>query len=94
LVLLASKPREIVPGVWTIALWIQAERVSPSNQGAAVNDRQLEALAYVRERGRITDREYQHIGSFWHSETLCLDLADLARRGLFVKIGCKRARLT
>ena len=55
-----------------------------------MNDRQLEALAYGCEHGRTANRKYRHVCPFWHFEALRLDLADLTRCGLSVKIGHKR----
>ena len=55
-----------------------------------MNERQAKALAYIRDKGRITNREYRHICPGVSSETLRLDLVDLAERGLLLKIGAKK----
>jgi len=55
-----------------------------------VNGRQARALAYVRERGSITNREYRQLCSDVSPETLRLDLADLVEKGMLLKIGSKK----
>jgi ATP-dependent DNA helicase RecG len=55
-----------------------------------MNERQLRALAYVREFGRITNREYHDLCPSVSPETLRLDLADLVEKNLLLKIGDKR----
>ncbi|MBC8253552.1 MAG: transcriptional regulator, partial [Ardenticatenia bacterium] len=55
-----------------------------------MNERQMRALAHVQEFGRITNRDYREICPTVTSETLRLDLADLVRKGLLLKIGDKR----
>lgn len=55
-----------------------------------VNARQARALAYVRERGSITNREFRQISQDVSQETLRLDLADLVEKGMLVKIGSKK----
>ena len=55
-----------------------------------MNSRQIEALAYIQEHGRITNREYRRVCPNWSAETLRLDLVDLCGRGILRKIGTKR----
>ena len=55
-----------------------------------MNERQTRALAYVREHGSITNREYQRICPDVTSETLRLDLKDLVDKDLLLKIGSKK----
>jgi ATP-dependent DNA helicase RecG len=55
-----------------------------------MNERQMRALAHVREFGRITNRDYQAICPNVTSETLRLDLSDLVNKGLLLKVGDKR----
>jgi ATP-dependent DNA helicase RecG len=55
-----------------------------------MNARQAKALAYIREKGRITNREYRRICPGVSPETLRLDLVDLVERGLILKIGVKK----
>jgi len=55
-----------------------------------VSDRQIKALDYVREHGSISLGTYREICPYWSDETLRLDLASLAARGLLVKNGVKK----
>ena len=56
-----------------------------------LNPRQEEALAYLAEKGRITNREYQQLCPNVSPETIRRDLADLVDKGMLLKIGEKRA---
>jgi ATP-dependent DNA helicase RecG len=60
-------------------------------QHLGLNERQELALGYLRENGRITNREYQELVPDVSAETIRRDLADLVRKGLLLKIGEKRA---
>jgi ATP-dependent DNA helicase RecG len=55
-----------------------------------MNERQIRALQYVQQYGRITNREYREICPDVSPETLRLDLADLVDKGLALKIGDKK----
>ena len=55
-----------------------------------MNERQLKALSYIQEHGRITNREYHNLCPNVSAETLRLDLVDLVQRGLLLKLGAKR----
>ena len=56
-----------------------------------LNERQMQALEYLSEHGRITNREYQELCPDVSSETIRRDLANLVERDLLLKIGDKRA---
>jgi ATP-dependent DNA helicase RecG len=56
-----------------------------------VNERQEQALVYLAEKGRITNREYQELCPEVSAETIRRDLVDLVRKNLLLKIGEKRA---
>ncbi len=56
-----------------------------------LNHRQEKALAYLLEKGRITNREYQELCPEVSSETIRRDLADLVNKNVLLKIGRKRA---
>ena len=47
--------------------------------------------AYLADKDRITNREYQELCPAVSTETLRRDLADLVRQDLLLKIGKKRA---
>ena len=55
-----------------------------------MNERQAQALTYVRENGSITNREFQALCPSVSAETLRLDLVDLVERGVLLKIGVKK----
>lgn len=55
-----------------------------------LNERQIMALRFLGDHGRITNRQYQHLCSDVSSETLRLDLRDMVEKGLLLKIGNKR----
>jgi len=58
---------------------------------AGLNERQEQALAYLLETGRITNRDYQQLCPDVSAETIRRDLADLVSKDLLLKIGEKRA---
>lgn len=55
-----------------------------------MSERQMRALAYLQEYGRITNRDYRELCPDVSPETLRLDLVDLSHRGILLKIGSKR----
>ena len=55
-----------------------------------LNERQIRALQYLQQYGRITNREYHDLCPDVSPETLRLDLADLVEKGLVMKIGDKK----
>ena len=56
-----------------------------------LNERQEKALAFLAERDRITNRDYQELCPDVSPETIRRDLADLVEKDLILKIGDKRA---
>jgi len=56
-----------------------------------LNERQVQVLLTLNEKGRITSREYQDLCPQVSGETLRRDLADLVSRGLILKVGESRA---
>lgn len=60
-------------------------------QHLGLNERQEAALAYLVDKGRITNREFQQLCPDVSSETIRRDLADLVGKDLLLKIGEKRA---
>jgi ATP-dependent DNA helicase RecG len=55
-----------------------------------MNERQMKALQWVQERGRITNRDYRQLCPNVSAETLRLDLVDLVDKGILLKIGIKK----
>lgn len=56
-----------------------------------LNDRQIKAMGYVLDNGRITNADYQSLCPSVSVETLRRDLADLVSRDALLRIGEKRA---
>ena len=56
-----------------------------------LNERQIKAMNFVLDHGRITNRDYKVLCQDVSSETLRRDLADLVERDLLLRIGEKRA---
>jgi len=80
------------PYSFTVILQNIAERaaIQPASWQSNMNERQLHALQYLQQHGRITNRDYRELCPDVSPETLRLDLADLVERGLLMKIGDKR----
>ena len=55
-----------------------------------MSERQMRAITFIQEHGRITNRDYRDLCPDVSPETLRLDLSDLVQRGLLLKIGDKR----
>jgi len=49
-------------------------------------ERQIKAVMYVKEKGKITNREYQNLAGI-SRQMATLDLAQLVEKGVLVKIG-------
>ncbi len=56
-------------------------------RGLGLNPRQLDALAFILQDGRITNRDFQDLAPDVSPETLRRDLADLVDRAILLKIG-------
>jgi ATP-dependent DNA helicase RecG len=78
------------PFSFTVSLSNVRERDPAPRWERTMNERQAKALTYIRQKGRITNREYQHLCPNVSPETLRLDLVDLVERGLLLKIGVKK----
>lgn len=78
------------PYSFTVSLSNVRERPASPRWERIMNERQAKALSYIREKGRITNREYRQLCPSVSQETLRLDLSDLVERGLLLKIGAKR----
>lgn len=57
---------------------------------SGLGERQVQAIQYLQQYGRITNREYRDLCPTVTPETLRLDLADLVDKGLIIKIGDKK----
>jgi len=78
------------PYSFTVTLRNVRERAPLPVWTRTMNERQVRALAYVQEHGRITSREYQTLCPDVSTETLRLDMVDLVERGVLLKIGAKK----
>ncbi|MDX1663838.1 MAG: ATP-binding protein [Candidatus Promineifilaceae bacterium] len=78
------------PYSFTVTLSKAKERPAIPRWARSMNERQTRALAYVREHGSISNREYQRLCPEVSSETLRLDLVDLVEKDLLLKIGSKK----
>lgn len=78
------------PHVFTVTLYNSRDRKIVPKWESNMNERQMRALEYIRESGRIANREYRQLCPDVSPETLRLDLADLVRKGVLLKIGAKR----
>ena len=54
-----------------------------------LNERQIKAVFYVKEKGKITNKEYQGINTV-SNKTAYIELSDLVRREILVNIGSGR----
>ena len=79
-----------LPYSFTVTLSNIKERRATPTWEKTMNERQARALTYLRERGQITNREYQQLCPDVSAETLRLDLADLVDRGVVMRIGAKK----
>jgi len=56
-----------------------------------LNDRQVKAVLYVKERGKITNKEYQEINEGITDRTALRDLDTIIDKGIFRRIGDNKA---
>lgn len=78
------------PNSFTVTLTNRKDRRATPIWEKTMNERQARALTYLRERGQITNREYQQLCPDVSAETLRLDLVDLVDRGVLMRIGAKK----
>lgn len=78
------------PYAFTVTLQNTRVRRAIPSWESNMNERQLQALSYIQEEGRITNRAYRTLCPDVSAETLRLDLVDLVERGILLKIGAKR----
>lgn len=79
-----------MPYSFTVTLFNARERRATPKWETIMNERQARALTYIRENGRITNRDYQQLCPDVSPETLRLDLTDLVKRGVVFKVGAKK----
>ena len=54
-----------------------------------LNERQVKAILYVKDEGKITNKNYQHINNV-SERTSLRDLEDLVEKDIFIKKGKKK----
>ncbi len=67
---------------------ISAPHLAPP--GITITERQARALQYVRDHGRITNRDYQMLCPDVTPETLRIDLGDLVEKDVLMRVGEKK----
>ena len=75
---------------FSVTLSNRRERPSTPKWTRSMNERQMQALAFVRKNGSITNSDYRGLCPNVSPETLRLDLVDLVNKGLLLKIGSKK----
>jgi ATP-dependent DNA helicase RecG len=78
------------PYAFTVTLRNTRVRRAIPSWESNMNERQLQALSHIQEKGRITNRAYRELCPDVSAETLRLDLVDLVERGILLKVGAKR----
>jgi len=81
---------EAKPYAFTVRLHNTLERMPIKRWTTNMNERQMRAMSFVEEQGRITNRDYRELCPDVNAETLRLDLVDLIDKGLLLKIGDKK----
>ncbi len=51
-----------------------------------LNERQIKAVMYAKEKGRITNKEYQQLTGI-SRQMVTIDLKNLVEKGFFVMLG-------
>jgi ATP-dependent DNA helicase RecG len=74
----------------SVTLDAQSVDASAQPNQLTVNERQARMLQYLREHGRITNRDYQTLVPNVSPETLRMDLADLVDKGVLMRVGEKK----
>lgn len=82
---------EAKPYSFTVRLHKTRERIPAAKRWPTnMNERQMRAMAFIEENGRITNRDYRQLCPDVNPETLRLDFVDLIDKGLILKIGDKK----
>jgi ATP-dependent DNA helicase RecG len=78
------------PTAATSASAQNAEVTTASGAQFTVNERQARAIQYVRDHGRITNKDFQVMCPNVTAETLRMDLADLVDKNVLMRVGEKK----
>lgn len=77
------------PFTFKVTLRNALERVA-SRWAHDLNERQIQALTFLEQNNRITNRDYQSLCPDVTPETLRLDLGDMVDKGILLRIGSKK----
>lgn len=78
------------PFSFTVTFQAARKHRTRQHRRLSTNERQAKALDYMQKNDQITNGEYQELCPNVSSETLRLDLVDLVKKGVLLKIGAKR----
>ncbi|MFQ5610612.1 MAG: ATP-binding protein [Anaerolineae bacterium] len=78
------------PYSFTVRLYNILERAPAVRWDTNLGERQMRAMAFIKQHGRITSRDYRALCPDVSPETLRLDMVDLVDKGLLLKIGDKK----
>ncbi len=81
---------EAKPYSFTVRLHNNLERKPVIRWPTNMNERQMRAMSFLEQQGRITNRDYRRLCPDVNPETVRLDLVDLVEKGLLLKIGDKK----
>jgi ATP-dependent DNA helicase RecG len=83
------KERRATPNI-SINLPSADAQVTTVSGTMTVNERQARAIQYIRDHGRITNRDFQTICPNVTPETLRTDLSDLVEKNVLMRVGEKK----
>jgi ATP-dependent DNA helicase RecG len=83
------KERRATPNI-SINLPSADAQVNTASGTMTVNERQARAIQYIRDHGRITNRDFQTICPNVTPETLRTDLSDLVEKNVLMRVGEKK----
>jgi ATP-dependent DNA helicase RecG len=83
------KERRATPNI-SINLPSADAQVTTTSGTMTVNERQARAIQYIRDHGRITNRDFQTICPNVTPETLRTDLSDLVEKNVLMRVGEKK----
>ena len=84
-------PPEFVPKPHSFTVILRNSRERPAaHWSGTLNPRQIQALRYIQEHKRITNREYRDLAPDVSAETVRMDLAGLVEQGILLRIGDKK----
>jgi ATP-dependent DNA helicase RecG len=83
------KERRATPNI-SINIPTADVQVASGDTTMTVNERQARAIQYIRDHGRITNRDFQVLCPNVTPETLRIDLSDLVDKSVLMRVGEKK----